>query len=1416
MKNKTARISAFLLIVVMLLGIVPVAFVASASGVQTVASASSGITTTPGASENLSYFKEDTSYDMTNKTAPMTFEFELTGTTHIAGAAKGGVIIGNYSENASTYINVEASDYGKIIVRGKFNGGSEWTATFYQSEADIRVGGVTHYTVVVASGWTGVSLYVNGNLKATRYPASLTLPKASDYTHPFRIGGDYSSDNTNYFKGLINSVAMYNDIRSASEIKSDMARTKSWSNSDGLIAAYDLTKMGVAALRDYSGNGNTLVYNNGSGIQVENFGKYEIDKNIESNIETFEAWIFMPDYYHGKIGGTIVGNYRSYNGARILLEVYADGNPRLSYTNAEGKTSYHRFTNVDLRTGAWQHLTVVHDAKTGEARCYVNGELKQTLTENVLAYSDNALEQKFLIGRDTALRYAEGDGEYWENRKDQYFKGFIKELRLYSDVRSAEEIAADYAGALDTADAGLLACYQISPENKYDTLTDVSGNGYDAAYKQLLWEAEYVEPIENNYAYSLALVGDTQTVNDQNPELLKSIYQWIVDNKDAKNIQYVIGLGDITEYGVDVGHTNYQEERANKQWTAAKEAISIMDGELPYSLIRGDGHDGIEMFNKYFANHEGYTQNISGYYEEGRIDNVYHTFKIGEVDYMLLCLDHGTKDDVLVWANEVVAAHPNHRVIVTTHQYMRSDGTLSSLGTGGNATAYDPNNNAADGLWDKFLSKHPNICMVMCGHSDVDGVKVTKQTADHGNEVTQILVNPQTMDAEYYQGSKGMVAMLYFSADGQNVQVEYYSTIKGTYYPCDDFTVSYSEDTHTYNTVVTAPTCTDGGCTTYTCSVCEYGYTADFTLALGHTEIELEAKEPTCTDTGLTVGKKCSACDTVFVEQSEISALGHSYNAVVTAPTCESAGFTTYTCSTCGDSYVSDETESLGHNYVVTETLTPTCTENGLKTYTCQNDAAHSYTEELSALGHNYDSVVTAPTCTEAGCTTYTCSVCGDNYVADEVAALGHNSDAVVTAPDCLNGGYTTYTCSVCGDSYVADEVAALGHNYNAAVTAPTCTEAGYTTYTCSVCGDSYVADEVAALGHNYNAAVTAPTCTEAGCTAYTCSVCGDSYVADEVAALGHNYDAAVTAPTCTEGGYTTYTCSACFDNYVADIVGALGHTDVEPKDYICDTCEEDLCTEHNAELIPAVAPTCTVAGLSEGEKCSICGEILVAQTTVSALGHSYDAVVTAPTCTDAGFTTYTCHCGDSYVADETEALGHTEKTLEGKDATCTENGLTDGKACSVCGETLLAQEEILADGHTYEVEIIEPTCTEGGYTTYTCHCGDTYTDFVTEATGHDWAEATTEAPKTCKNCGKTEGDKLPEETTPDEEPDEELGTEPDTNPDDEPDTEPSEDKNHAECEPKDELQRIITLIINFIRSLFGLPEQCYCGEELN
>ena len=286
-------------------------------------------------------------------------------------------------------------------------------------------------------------------------------------------------------------------------------------------------------------------------------------------------------------------------------------------------------------------------------------------------------------------------------------------------------------------------------------------------------------------------------------------------------------------------------------------------------------------------------------------------------------------------------------------------------------------------------------------------------------------------------------------------------------------------------------------------------------------------------------------------------------------------------------------------------------------------------------------------------------------------------------------------------------------HDYQAAVIDPTCTSDGYTVYACE-CGDSYVSDKVAANGHNYSKSTTAPTCNSDGYTTYTCA-CGDSYVSDKVATNGHQYSAVVTVPTCIAGGYTTYTCS-CGASYTGNNTPAKGHTEV---------------------TISGKGATCTSNGLTDGKQCSTCGAITVAQQTIPAKEHSYTSKVTAPTCTVGGYTTYTCSCGSSYTGNNTPAKGHTEITVSGKDATCTANGLTDGKKCSICGTVTVAQQTISAKGHSYTSKVTAPTCTTSGYTTYTCTCGYAYTGNTVNATGHINTTTATKA-ATCTEVGYT------------------------------------------------------------------------------
>ena len=363
---------------------------------------------------------------------------------------------------------------------------------------------------------------------------------------------------------------------------------------------------------------------------------------------------------------------------------------------------------------------------------------------------------------------------------------------------------------------------------------------------------------------------------------------------------------------------------------------------------------------------------------------------------------------------------------------------------------------------------------------------------------------------------------------------------------------STGADTHPFNPVVTPPTCTEQGYTTYVCA-CGYsnGVVDNYVDATGH-KYESEITKPATHLAEGIMTYTCHCGDSYTEAIEKISE--HNHEAVVTPPTCTEQGFTTYTCE-CGDTYVADYVNANGHSYnpVVTP---PTCTEGGYTTYTCTVCSDTYVADETSATGHSYESEITKPaTHTENGVMTYTCH-CGDTYTETINATGDHFHTPTVTPPTCTEGGFTTYTC-VCGDTYIDDYVDALGHKYESEITkTATHLAEGLMTYTCH-CGDSYTEVIEKIAEHNHEAVVTPPTCTEQGFTTYTC-VCGDTYVADYVNANGHSYNSVVTVPTCTKQGFTTYTCAVCNDTYVDDEIPATGHSYQNGICTVCDYADPD------------------------------------------------------------------------------------------------------------------------------------------------------------------------------------------------------------------------------------------------------------------
>ena len=314
-----------------------------------------------------------------------------------------------------------------------------------------------------------------------------------------------------------------------------------------------------------------------------------------------------------------------------------------------------------------------------------------------------------------------------------------------------------------------------------------------------------------------------------------------------------------------------------------------------------------------------------------------------------------------------------------------------------------------------------------------------------------------------------------------------------------------------------------------------------------------------------------------------------------------------------------------------------------------------------------------------------------------------HSYYAVVILPTCTAGGYTKYTCNYCGDNYTGDTTAAKGHRYqDGECTA--CGAAQPTSGTTTVGGTATISfantsnrtswdanqqtwenggvklvnnktSESAAIGDNSNPArfyafssITISAASNITKIEFECS--SAEYASNLKGSIGDAATASSTKVTVTLNGTSdTFTIAKLTKQVrmTSVTVTCAGSGSSTPAE-----CQHTIVTDS------AVAPTCTSTGLTEGKYCSKCNEVITAQTVVPALSHNWTAatteapktcsgcgltegdklpgndpqpqpcehnyysVVTLPTCTAEGYTTYTCNsCGNSYVGDKTAAKGH-------------------------------------------------------------------------------------------------------------------------------------------------------------------------------
>jgi len=298
--------------------------------------------------------------------------------------------------------------------------------------------------------------------------------------------------------------------------------------------------------------------------------------------------------------------------------------------------------------------------------------------------------------------------------------------------------------------------------------------------------AQEVKPEEQ---FTLVVLPDSQCYADTrigfsarhwgNGDLRKYLHgqmQWIKENKNKLNIVMVAHVGDIVQ-------ADDEEE-----WKIADKAFNTIDGAVPYILCLGNhdfgyeedpeksprfrfaAHRGAATYNKYFGSSrfEGKSW-YGGHFGEGN-ESYYCLFEAGGAKFLIISLEFNPRDEVLTWANEVVGQHPDHHCIVLTHSYLNSKNER---------LIKDPycriEGNAGEAVWEKFVSRHENIFLVLCGHMGGEGQLTS--IGRKGNKVHQILANYQYTN----DGGEGYLRVITFTPEEDTIKIQTYSPVLKKY-----------------------------------------------------------------------------------------------------------------------------------------------------------------------------------------------------------------------------------------------------------------------------------------------------------------------------------------------------------------------------------------------------------------------------------------------------------------------------------------------------------------------------------------------------------------------------------------------------------------------------------------------------------
>ena len=276
----------------------------------------------------------------------------------------------------------------------------------------------------------------------------------------------------------------------------------------------------------------------------------------------------------------------------------------------------------------------------------------------------------------------------------------------------------------------------------------------------------------SDYDLALAHITDTQYLSESYPEVYAQLVSWIADNADDRGIEFAMHTGDLVQNWVD---PDQNDTRARIEFERASAIQSILDeAGVPNSVLPGnhDSKRGVteDLFNEYFppsryANEPWFGGSI------GPDDNSanFSTIDHDGTRFLMLSLPYAYGEEEIAWAEEVVAAHPDHNVVLATHEHV-SPATLEVPAMRSTNSRWV---SRAQELWDRVIAPNRNVVLVLSGHFHGIGSIVTEDAGGlPGHTVVELLADYQEFRTHTGERATGFFRMLQIDIDGGAIAVD--------------------------------------------------------------------------------------------------------------------------------------------------------------------------------------------------------------------------------------------------------------------------------------------------------------------------------------------------------------------------------------------------------------------------------------------------------------------------------------------------------------------------------------------------------------------------------------------------------------------------------------------------------------------